>query len=397
MGPSLLDVFSSNNENGIMSHKNLLTPGPVPCSPKILETLSQPIIHHRTPEFEEIFQNVAQNLKKVFQTEQPVLTLCSTGSGAMEAAIVNTLSPKEQVIVIESGKFGQRWSQICQAYGVEVIPYAVSWGESAEIEKIKSLLKENPQCRAVITQACETSTGAIHPIKDIGQILQHQYQSTLFIVDGITAVGAYDLPFDKWGIDVLIAGSQKAFMLPTGLSFICLSEKAWQASRKSSCPKFYWDLEAEFKSYKKRQTHFSSPVTLIRSLHSALQELLTPSLKQHLNKVSLRAQCVRQGLLEMGFKIFPLHPSPSLTAVELPEGSIDSQTVRSQLEQIHDMTTMGGQDQLKGKILRIGHMGYITKKNYELLFIALQKTIPSITENQLEKSLLTLKPLSQYE
>ena len=372
--------------------KKLLTPGPVPCSPGILQTLSQNPIHHRTPEFEEIFSRVCENLKKVFQTEQPVLTLTSTGSGAMEAALVNTLSPGDRVIVIESGKFGQRWTQMAQAYGIEVIPYTVDWGKSACVKKLEKLIHENKDIKALFTQACETSTGVLHPIKDIGQLLKNNSPSTLFIVDGITAVGATPLPFDDWGIDVLIGGSQKSFMLPTGLSFIALSEKAWSASENSTCPKFYLDLQKERQAFAKRQTRFSAPVSLIKSLDQALKEILNPNLKSHLDLTERRAQVVRQGLQEMGFQIFSKTPSPSLTAV-IPPGSMDSQDIRQQLEDHYAVTIMGGQDQLKGKILRIGHMGFIKSEDYRQLFEGLQKIIPEITEEQCEKAIQALQPL----
>ncbi|MCB0356706.1 MAG: alanine--glyoxylate aminotransferase family protein, partial [Bdellovibrionales bacterium] len=237
-----------------MNHLNLLTPGPVPMPPEVYQALQRPMTHHRTPEFMAVINHCRQQLKKVFNTQEPVIVLTSTGSGAMESAVVNILSTHDEVLVVVSGKFGERWCDMCNVYGVKKVhELQVPWGKSVSAQEIDNYLQKHPQITAVLTQHCETSTGALHPVKEIAQILK-KYPKILFFVDAITAIGAEELKMDEWGVDVICAGSQKAFMMPTGLSFIALSAKAWQASKNSDFPKYYFDLKAELKAQEKNQT-----------------------------------------------------------------------------------------------------------------------------------------------
>lgn len=336
---------------------SLLAPGPVNLHPEVRKALALPMIHHRTPEFDLILKRVLGGIKKVFQTEQDVFLLTSTGSGGMEALIVNTISPGDKVLAIVSGKFGERWAEMAKVFGAEVTTIDVPWGDAVEISKVEQFLKQNPETRAVLCQACETSTAVAHPIEALGQVIA-QYPETLFLVDGITALGAYPLPMDLWNIDGIVAGSQKAFMLPTGMSFVSFSKKAWKHIEKNETPRFYFDIRKERKANANGETYFSSNVTIIRALDVVLNLIQTQGLDDLFHTIRRRADFTRHFGQKLGFTLYAKSPSDSVTALSVPP-QMDGQKIRLYLEQAHQITLMGGQDQAKGKIIRIGHMGYI--------------------------------------
>lgn len=377
----------------------LLTPGPVPLFPQVQKALAEPMIHHRTPEFQKIYARVAQGLKEVFCTKNDVFIHTSTGSGSMESAIVNTLSPGDKIISIVSGKFGERWAQIASAFGINVVPIQVPWGHALDPKDLDIALTKNSDCKAVLVQACETSTATINPIKKIAEIIHHR--PTLLIVDGITAVGAMELPMDDWGIDVLIGGSQKAFMLPTGLSFISLSEKAWQFNKISKCPKYYWDLASEKLALSKGESQFSSAVSIIRALDVVLPLMTGPNKSKMYSRINALAMATRAAGEALTLSVFSKCPSPSVTALSVPT-QLDSQKLRSNIESKYNLTLMGGQDSLKGKILRIGHLGYITDEHLlasiEILYLALKDHgVSSLSERHLNEALaLAKKHLKEY-
>ncbi len=318
------------------------------------------MIHHRTPEFSALLERVLTNLRKVFETKQPVLIHSCVGTGVMEAAFVNLLSPDDDVLVVNAGKFGERWLKIADAYGVNAIEIKVPWGESVNSEDVSIQLKKNKNIKAIFCQVSETSTGALHPIKEISEIVRKT--ETLFVVDAITAIGMTDLKMDDWGIDVMVAGSQKAFMLPPGLGFISLSPRAWEKTKTSKLPKFYFDLQAELKANESNQTRFSSSVGLIRALDIVLKLLLKMGLENYKSYVKSISNSLTKSLVPMGFSIFPKTPSPALTTLSVPK-DIDGTKLRNHLETQYNITIAGGQNQLKGKIIRIGHMGYILSED----------------------------------
>ncbi|MEN0060139.1 MAG: alanine--glyoxylate aminotransferase family protein [Bdellovibrio sp.] len=336
---------------------SLLAPGPVNLHPEVRKALALPMIHHRTPEFDKILKRVLANIKTVFQTQQDVFLLSSTGSGGMEALLVNILSPGDKVLAIVSGKFGERWAEMAQAYGAQVLTINVPWGKAVQVEEVASILQKHPDTRAVLCQACETSTAVAHPIQALAQLIR-PLPSTLFLVDGITALGAYPLPMDDWGIDGLVAGSQKAFMLPTGMAFISFSAKAWGFVEKAQCPRFYFDLRKEKKANTAGETFYSSNVTLIRALDTVLNLIQTQGLEKLFHDIHRRAEFTRVFGARLGFTLYAQTPSDSVTALQVPP-QMDGQKIRLHLEEVHNITIMGGQDQAKGKIIRIGHMGYI--------------------------------------
>lgn len=351
----------------------LLAPGPVNLHPEVRRILSLPMIHHRTPDFDQILARVLKGLRVVFQTENQVFIHTSTGSGGMESLLVNTLSPDDKVLAIDSGKFGERWAEIAKTFGCDVHVHKVPWGQAVEPADVEKFLKQNPQTRAVLCQACETSTAVAHPLEGLGKIIA-KFPSTLFLVDGITAVGAYPVPMDKWNIDGLVAGSQKAFMLPTGLSFVSFSKKASGFFEGAKMPRFYFDVRREKVANDKGETLFSSAVPLIRALDFVLKEIQKKGLDKLHKTIRRRAQMTREFAPQFGLELYTNSPSDSVTALKVPS-HLDGQKIRQYLEDQFQITIMGGQDQAKGKIIRIGHMGYIQDADMLRLFERLGKTL----------------------
>ena len=369
----------------------LMTPGPVPLPPEVLDIMAKPMEHHRTPEFLALFSRVLGNLKHVFMTEEPVMIHTSTGSGGLESALVNCLSPGDPVLAIITGRFGERWAEMAETYGAKVRRLEVPWGKVASVAEIEKALNEEPGTVAVLCQACETSTGVLNPIREIAQLTRSR--KAVLMVDAITAIGALPIPMDEWGIDVMIAGSQKAFMLPTGLSFISFSKKAWSLTETAKCPRFYFDIRAERDANAKGESLFSTAVTHIRALDLVLDIFL----KQGMHRVFERIQTLSKASIlaarEMGLSIFPEVPSPSLTVIKAPEG-IDGQKLRQEMETKQKIVVMGGQDQLKGKIIRIGHMGAISDQDLlntlKALAVSINAMKPgAIAEEKIAKALET--------
>ena len=285
----------------------LLTPGPVNLTPQIRKALSQPALHHRSLEFERILDSVGKKLQNFFQTSQPVLILNASGTGAMEAALSNTCSPGDSALFLSVGKFGERWRDMGKAYKLRVKTLKAPLGSTISPDQVRDFLHKNPKTKAIFVQACETSTGAMHPIKELAAVIK-PYSQTLLIVDAITGLGAMDLNMDKWGLDVLIGGSQKSFQLPTGLSFIALSEKAWKRQSKSRCPKYYFDLKREKAAIAKKQTAFSSNVTFIRALERNTQLFSKENQKNQILKCKALAQSTWAFCRKMNLRLFARQP-----------------------------------------------------------------------------------------
>ncbi|MDG0817567.1 pyridoxal-phosphate-dependent aminotransferase family protein [Bdellovibrio svalbardensis] len=350
-------MTSDDGFNDVSNEYSLLAPGPVNLHPEVRKALALPMIHHRTPEFDKILKRVLENIKKVFQTTQEVFLLTTTGSGGMEALLVNTLSPGDKVLAIVSGKFGERWADMAKHYGASVTVLEVPWGEAVQVSLVEDHLKNNPDTRAVLCQACETSTAVSHPIRELADVIS-KYSETLFLVDAITALGAYPLPMDEWKIDGLVAGSQKAFMLPTGMAFISFSQKAWKFIEGAKFPRYYFDVRKEKKANASGETFFSSNVAIIRALDVVLNLIQAQGLNKLFHDIHRRAELTRIFAQKLGFTLYAKSPSDSVTALTVPS-HMDGQKIRLHLEEAHNITIMGGQDQAKGKIIRVGHMGYI--------------------------------------
>lgn len=338
----------------------LLAPGPVQLHPEVQKILSLPMIHHRTPEFDSILKTVLSDLKTLFVTKEKVFILSSTGSGGMEALLINVIRPKAKVLAIISGKFGERWAEMAEVYGAEVHKMNVAWGSAANVSDVEKFLKENPDTEIVMSQACETSTATVHPIKEIASVVAKT--KAVFLVDAITALGAMPLPMDEWQIDGLVAGSQKAIMLPTGLSLVSFSQKAWAKIKDNPTPRYYFDIRKELAANDKGETFFSSNVALIRALDFVLKDIKSTGLEGLFKTIQRRAFYTRAMASVLGLEVYSKNPSDSVTALSLPPG-FDGAKFREHLEKSYNVTVMGGQDQLKGKIIRLGHMGYITDQD----------------------------------
>lgn len=338
----------------------LLAPGPVQLHPEVQKILSLPMIHHRTPEFDSILKTVLSDLKTLFVTKEKVFILSSTGSGGMEALLINVIRPKAKVLAIISGKFGERWAEMAEVYGAEVHKMNVPWGSAANVSDVEKFLKENPDTEIVMSQACETSTATVHPIKEIASVVAKT--KAVFLVDAITALGAMPLPMDEWQIDGLVAGSQKAIMLPTGLSLVSFSQKAWAKIKDNPTPRYYFDIRKELAANDKGETFFSSNVALIRALDFVLKDIKSTGLEGLFKTIQRRAFYTRAMASVLGLEVYSKNPSDSVTALSLPPG-FDGAKFREHLEKSYNVTVMGGQDQLKGKIIRLGHMGYITDQD----------------------------------
>jgi len=338
-----------------------MTPGPTPVAPETQLAMAQPILHHRAPAFMEILAQVRDDLKYLFQTDQEVLMFAATGTGAMEGAVANTLSPGDTALVVDGGKFGERWTELCQVYGINVELIKVEWGNAVAPQDVGNRLNDNPAIKAVFVQANETSTGVQHPVKLLAEVVKDK-PNTILVVDAISALGGYPLPMDEWGLDVVVAGSQKAMMLPPGLAFAALSPKAWEFAKTSKCPKYYFDFAKQLKSQQKNQTAYTSAVTLTMGLLQVLSWVRKEGLEKIFARNQKLSAAAKAAVKAMGMELFSKqYPSDVLTAVLAPAG-IDGQKVVAKMRE-KGIWIAGGQAQAKGKIFRIAHMGYINEQD----------------------------------
>lgn len=356
---------------------HIFTPGPVPVPSEALIEMAKPIIHHRTAEFEAVMEKVGKDLKYIFGTAREVLILASSGTGAMEGAVSNTLCRGDRVIVVNGGKFGERWGNICRAFGVETEEIGVEWGKAVDPDLIRERLDGDPSIRAVLMQASETSTGIKHPTAQVAEITRRR-DDVILIVDGITAVGVFPLPFDELGIDVLVAGSQKAFMLPPGLSFAAMSGKAWKFRETSDLPKFYFDFKAALKSAGKNTTPWTPAVSLIRGLSRVLDAFRAEGLENMHKRHRALSGATRGAFEAMGMELFTKdEPSEALSvAVAPPE--IGAGPVIKNLKDEFGITVAGGQDKAKGRIFRVSHIGYIDRSDTIAVVSAVEQTLKKL-------------------
>jgi aspartate aminotransferase-like enzyme len=340
-----------------MRKSYLLTPGPTPLPPQVSEAMSRPIIHHRTPQFQAILKEATEGLRYIYQTKNDVFILASSGTGAMEAAVINLLSAGDTALVIQGGKFGERWTEICKAYGINAEILDVEWGRAVKPADIQARLKANPKIKAVFTTLCETSTGVVNDIAAIGKIVSST--EAVLVVDAISGLGAIDLKTDEWGCDVVVSGSQKGLMLPPGLGFISVSPKAFKLVEASKSPRYYLDLKKAKKALDKTDTPFTPAITLIIALNEALKMMKQDGLEAVFARHKKMADATRAGLLALGLKLFsPDAGSDVVTASCVPDG-IDGEKLVKTMRDTYNVTIAGGQDELKGKVFRIAHMGFI--------------------------------------
>ena len=339
-----------------MIKQYLLSPGPTPIPNEVALAMAETMIHHRTPQFNRVFDEAREKLQKLFGTKNDVLILASSGTGAMEASVANLFSPGDKVLVINGGKFGERWLNISNAYGLNPVELKVPWGHAVQVADVEKALKTHSAIQGVMIQASETSTTVLHPVKEIAKLTKN---GPLFLVDGVTAVGVVPLLLDDWGIDALVTGSQKALMLPPGLGFVAFSDRAWEKTKKAKLPRFYFDLNLERKNQQKGSGAFTPAVSLIFGVRASLNMIEREGIENVYARHARLCRATRAAASALGLKLLaPDSPSPAATGVYMPEG-IDADQVLDYLREKMNITLAEGQDQLKGKVIRIAHIGYM--------------------------------------
>src|SRR5438067_2676877 len=338
-----------------MKKIRLITPGPTPVPERLALRMAQPIVHHRSPEFEQVFARVREGLQWLFQTKQDVLVFASSGTGAMEASFVNFLRRGDTVIVIDGGKFGERWGKFAKAYGVNAVTLKCEWGHPVEPGAVEKALRENPSAKAVYVQANESSTGVYHPIRELAEVTARS--PAILVVDAISALGAMPLPMDEWGIDVLVSAGHKALGLPPGIAFLAAGDKAWKLNETADLPRFYFDAKRERENQKKNQTAWTPAIALVSGLDESLTMYREEGLENVFERHQRMARAARAGMEALGLTLFSKSPSPAMTTVEAPAG-VDSEKLVKHLFSKYGIKLVGGQDAAKGKIFRIAHLGY---------------------------------------
>lgn len=353
----------------------LYSPGPTEVPPYVLQALGAPITHHRSPVFSEYFMEVSENLKYVIRTERDVYIILSSATGAMEASVSNLLSPGDTAICVRGGKFGERWTEICDAYGVNAVNIDVEWGNPVDPAVMQDTLKKHPETKAVYTTLCETSTGALTDAKTIAEIIAKT--DAVMVIDATSSLGATPLLTDQWGVDVVVGGGHKALTIPPGLAFITLSEKAWKLSETSTCPKYYLDISEYKKSLSQQTTPYTPGVNLVMGLRESLQAFRAEGYARVMRRHEILGEAMRTGVKAIGLEIFPKRPFNGLTAIKAPEGVNGGEIVKT-LRTKFGITIAGGQAQLKGKIFRFAHMGYADRMDVPFMLAAIEMVLSDL-------------------
>jgi len=372
-----------------MLHKNrLFTPGPTPLLPAAQTAMASFTAHHRTADFKALFQRVLADVKEFIGTRNEVLVLASSGTGAMEASVSNLTSAGDKVLVLSAGKFGERWTDLAKAFGCQVEVLSVAYGETFSLEQIRSRIK--PEFRAVLVQATESSTGARHDIEGIAGIVRGQGEETLLVVDAITGLGTTHLDVDRWGVDVIIGGSQKALMMPPGLAYCAVSERAWKRMDRTASPRYYFDLRKERKAAAKGETAYTPATALLAALGAALEFVrgmgsgdLGRGREELVNNAELCAEMTRAGAQALGLKLYASRPAAALTAICPPDG-LDSGKIVKEFRESFDAVVANGQGEMKGKLFRIAHIGYYDYFDTVGILGALEHVLARLMEKRFE-------------
>ncbi len=340
-----------------MKEDILLTPGPTPLPPPVREALGRPIIHHRTSHYRTLFKRTLQGMQTLMQTSQQVVCFTSSGTGAMEASVVNLLSPGDEAIVVLGGKFAERWQSLCKAYGITTVTVPVAYGDAVDPQQVAAALKVHPKAKAVFTTLCETSTGVVYDIQAIAAITRNS--PAVLVVDAISGLLGDDCRTDEGGVDVVVTGSQKGLMLPPGLAFMSLSDRAWGLVDQAKTPRFYTDLRLYKKALADDDTPFTSAVSIVIALDEALKIVLNRGLGQTIQRCAQMAEASRVGMKAMGLTLFAKRPSNGVTSVNVPAG-VDGKKLTALMYERSRVMAAGGQGDMAGKIFRFAHMGYIS-------------------------------------
>ena len=357
-----------------MKKTYLFTPGPTQIPPEVVLAEASPMIHHRTSEFSDIFANVSEDLKYIFQTKDgEVFTFASSGTGGMEACVVNSVSRGDKAIVISGGKFGERWAQLCETYGVNVVKIEVENGKAVNTDVLKDTIQKETDVKAVFATLSETSTGVVHDIESIAKVVKGN--NLLLVVDGISGIGVQPFKMDDWGVDIAVTGSQKGFMLPPGLAFVCVAKSAWESIEKSDLPKYYWSFKKMQKALNNKTTAYTPAISLIMAAGKSIEMIKNEGIENVWSRHARLANATREGAKALGLELFAGDDSGNvLTSIKIPEGV----TFDAGIKKLRDetgVTIAGGQDELKGKIFRIGHMGYVNDFDIVLAMSAVEKIL----------------------
>ena len=358
----------------------LRVPGPTPCPSQALQAMGRQMINHRGGEFDKILKSVTEKLKQAFQTKGDVFLLTSSGTGGMEAAIVNTLSPGDKVLSISNGAFGERFADIAEEYGAEVIRLNFEWGKAVDLAAVEKVLRKHDSIKdgdikAVLATHNETSTGMTNRLGDISAVVNKF--DKLLLVDAISSLGCINLPTDDWHCDIVVTGSQKGWMVPPGLAMVSVSEKAWQAHAQAKMPRYYWDFSKAKDFLQKGQTPWTPAISIFYALNITLDLMLNEGLNNIFARHARIAQIARNGVKSLGFSLFPEeeYASDTVTAVNATD-KIDVPKLIQVLREEHDVVIAGGQRKLAGKIFRIGHLGSVEDDDIKLVLEALNKALP---------------------
>ena len=358
---------------------NLRTPGPTPIPEDIYEAMSDPMINHRGPEFFELITDCTENLKQVFMTENYLFILTASGTGGLEASIVNTLSPGDKVLAASAGSFGDRYADLLDAYGADVTRITFEWGEPIDPDGVRQALKADPEYKAVIVTHNETSTGVTHDLQSISSVVKGEF-GKLFLVDAVSSLGCVPLPVDGWDCDVVATGSQKGFMIPPGLAFISFSEEAWEAQKSAGMPRFYFDLEEAKKYLDRGQTPWTPNLAAMYGLRAALENIMAEGLEGVFNRHASIGQFTRDGVRALGLELLctdESRASNTVTAIKMP-AHIDGEEMMEMMRTEENVVLAGGQGKLTGHIFRIGHLGYVTEDHIQEVLDALGRVLPKV-------------------
>lgn len=353
---------------------NLRIPGPTPCPEEVLQSLAQPMINHRGPGFERLIQKVTNRLKQFFQTRNDLIILTASGTGAMEAAVVNTLSPGDKVLAVSIGLFGERFAAIAETYGAEVIRLDFPWGQPADPEAVRKALKKSPDIKAALITHNETSTGVTNDLAALSAVVKEL--DKLLVVDAISSIGSIDLPVDTWRCDVVISASQKGWMAPPGVAMVSISEEAWEFAARSRMPRFYWDLAKAKSSLEKGQTPWTPAISTLFALEKSLDLMAQEGLSNIVERHARVGKATRKGVQSLGLSLLAQEQwaSNTITAVQIPQG-VDAKRLLDTLREDHKVILAGGYGNLAGKIIRIGHLGFVTEEDIQQVVEALRASL----------------------
>ncbi|MBU0650971.1 alanine--glyoxylate aminotransferase family protein [bacterium] len=339
----------------MLKKHTLLAPGPTQVPSEVLLSMAKPMIHHRTSAYREIFQRVTEGMQYIFKTKNDVLTFSSSGTGAMEASVVNTMSPGDKMLVVRAGKFGERFSEIGNAYGMKVVDMDVEWGTAPDPKEIEKVLKKNLDVKAVFVTQCETSTGVLTDVEAVGKLVEKT--EAILVVDAISSLGACEMKVDEWGVDICIVGSQKALMLPPGIAFTSVSKKAWGLVEKAKCPNYYLSFKKAKKNLATFDNPWTPPVSLVIGLDEAIKMIRQEGIDNVIARHALLANALKEAMKALGLELYSKTPADTVTAVKVPEG-VDGKKITKLLSSKYGVTIAGGQSQLEGKIFRVATLGY---------------------------------------